>query len=418
MSACGYPRNTTPNLAQWARQGVQYKLAAASAPWTYPSHSCFFTGQWPFKLNSQWNFQLDTLDPTLAEFLTARGFQTAGFSEYQLLQLRDGPGSRNLPFRGFPADARSLLGRTVPGRWILTNILYRGHFHVIKWIGLQSRGGHATNEAFLDWLAGGGRIVPSSLSSTFRCPRAYIPPPGFVGRFGIRPRPPRDYSFLLGNIPVDNNPTLKRDAEMARDCYDDCIAFLDYELGRLLNALRGQGLLDNTVIIITSDHGEAFGDHGLFGHSSSLYFDAIGVPLVILARVPRRAKWWRVLSACTTCLRPWSTCWGFRQAHRSRAARWRLTGDRHNDRCPREVPPQHSQNVPTPSRSSERFKAATLTAGFRCPWWHGAIITFGMARGPRCFTISREIRLSWSISLALHMATKPWENSAGCFSRC
>ena len=69
----GYPRNTTPNLARWARKGVRYDLALAPAPWTYPSHSCFFTGQWPFKLNSQWKFTLDTPDPTLAEYLALRG---------------------------------------------------------------------------------------------------------------------------------------------------------------------------------------------------------------------------------------------------------------------------------------------------------------------------------------------------------
>ena len=70
---------------------------------------------------------------------------------------------------------------------------------------------------------------------------------------------------------------------MARDCYDDCIAFLDEQLGRLLDALRGQGLLDNTDVIITSDHGEAFGDHGIIGHAYSVNLEEIGVPLVILS---------------------------------------------------------------------------------------------------------------------------------------
>src|SRR5262249_8714844 len=75
----------------------------------------------------------------------------------------------------------------------------------------------------------------------------------------------------------------KRDIQLARDGYDNCIAFLDEQLGRLLGELRGQGLLDNTVVIITSDHGEAFGDHGHFGHGSSLHLDSTCVPLVILA---------------------------------------------------------------------------------------------------------------------------------------
>ena len=82
---------------------------------------------------------------------------------------------------------------------------------------------------------------------------------------------------------MDKTSATKRDLQMARDCYDDCIAYLDEQLGRLLENLRARGLLDNTVVIITSDHGEAFGDHGSFGHSNAAFFDEVGVPLVILA---------------------------------------------------------------------------------------------------------------------------------------
>ena len=78
LSLHGYPRNTTPNLVRWAREGVLYNLALAPAPWTYPSHSCFFTGQWPFKLNSQWKFPLDAPDPTLAEYLAAGAIRPRG----------------------------------------------------------------------------------------------------------------------------------------------------------------------------------------------------------------------------------------------------------------------------------------------------------------------------------------------------
>jgi arylsulfatase A-like enzyme len=285
LSAYGYSRNTTPNLARWARQGVRYNLALAPAPWTYPSHSSFFTGQWPYKLNSQWKFALDTPDPTLAEYLSARGYQTAGFSaNTNCCNYETGLARGIAHFEDFPLTPRSLVGRTVPGRWILMNILYRGMYHDIKWIGLQSRGAHGTNEAFLGWLRQRRPDRPFfAFLNYFDAHAPYVPPPGYVGRFGIRPRPPRDYEFLLGHMGAANNPSINRDAQMANDCYDDCIAFLDDELGRLLNELRGQGLLDNTVVIITSDHGEAFGDHGHFGHGSSLYLDSIGVPLVVLS---------------------------------------------------------------------------------------------------------------------------------------
>ena len=148
---------------------------------------------------------------------------------------------------------------------------------------------------------------------------------------------------------------MKRDIQMARDCYDDCIAFLDEQLGRLLDELRRQGLLDNTVVIITSDHGEAFGDHGIFGHSHSVYLDEIGVPLVILAPGARRAEWWTALSACATCRQPWSTSWGSRPAHRSRAARWRPTGGRHPGRCP-------GDHHPGPLRAGRRDRVPASAA--------------------------------------------------------
>ena len=228
---------------------------------------------------------LDTPDPTLAEFLASRGYQTAGFSaNTNCCNYETGLGRGFAHFEDFPLTPRSLLGRTVAGNWILTNILYHGHYHDMKWIGLQSRG--ARDQRSLPRLA-----APAAAgSSLLRVPELFRRPRRLTS-------PRRDIRAVSGSGPglrgitsscsvtwdANNNPTLKRDVQLARDCYDDCIAFLDEQLGRLLDALRGQGLLDNTVVIITSDHGEAFGDHGHFGHSFSLYLDVIGVPLVILA---------------------------------------------------------------------------------------------------------------------------------------
>jgi arylsulfatase A-like enzyme len=285
LSLYGYPRDTTPNLVRWAREGVRYDVAVAPAPWTYPSHSCFFTGRWPFQLNSQWRFHLDTADPTLAEFLASRGYQTAGFAaNTNCCNYETGLGRGFAHFEDFPLTPRSLLGRTVLGQWVLMNILYRVNYHDIKWIRLQSRGAYGTNEAFLNWLRRRRPDRPFfAFLNYFDAHAPYVAPPGYEGRFGIRPRPPQDYDFLLGLMARENALPTKRDIQLARDGYDNCIAFLDEQLGRLLGELRGQGLLDNTVVIITSDHGEAFGEHGRFGHGSGLHLDEIGVPLVILA---------------------------------------------------------------------------------------------------------------------------------------
>ena len=70
------------------------------------------------------------------------------------------------------------------------------------------------------------------------------------------------------------------------DLYDDCLLGLDAELGRFLGELRASGLLDDTWVVITSDHGEEFGEHGIFGHGASLYNQVTHVPLILIPPGP------------------------------------------------------------------------------------------------------------------------------------
>ncbi len=163
LSAHGYPRNTTPNLARWARDGVRYNRALAPAPWTYPSHSCFFTGQWPLKLNSQWKFALDTADPTLAEFLASRGYQTAGFSaNTKCCNYETGLARGMAHFEDFPLTPRSLLGARYPG--IGSFVRSSTTASITTSSGSTSNPAARTEPTWpsLAGCANGGRIVPSS----------------------------------------------------------------------------------------------------------------------------------------------------------------------------------------------------------------------------------------------------------------
>jgi arylsulfatase A-like enzyme len=296
VSACnlslhGYPRDTSPNLARWARRGVRYDRAVAPAPWTYPSHSCFFTGRWPYQLNSQWTFTFDAPDPTLAEYLAARGYQAAGFAgNTAYCSYETGLDRGFLHFEDYPLTPRSFLGRTAAGSWLLLNVLDRIDPYARKWLRFQARDARGINDAFFDWLGRRRRDRPFfAFLNEFDAHDPYVPPPDSSGRFGIAPRTPQDFRFLREflasdyyGMSVQPSATLRQLA-MARDCYDDCIAFLDDQLGRLLGGLAARGLLDNTVVIITSDHGEAWGDHGLFSHRNSVYLEEVAVPLVVLA---------------------------------------------------------------------------------------------------------------------------------------
>ena len=283
LSLHDYPRATTPNLEQWARTGVRFTRALTPAPWTFPSHGSFFTGKWPYSVDLHSKNVLDTADPTLAEYLTSRGYQTAGFAaNTNYCTYESGLNRGFTHYEDYPLTPQSLLGRTVPGSWILKYLVKGGSVFDQKWIRLQSRNARAINNAFFDWLRVRRRDRPFfAFLNYFDAHDPYIPPPAYAGRFGIRPNSTRDYQLLTDFAHLKTS-IAARDVLMARDCYDDCIAYLDDQLGRLLETLRGQGLLDNTLVIITSDHGESFGVHGVFGHGGSLFLDEVAVPLVML----------------------------------------------------------------------------------------------------------------------------------------
>jgi arylsulfatase A-like enzyme len=285
LSAYGYPRDTTPNLRKWAERGVRYHWALAPAPWTYPSHSSFFTGHWPYELNTQWKHKLDASQQTLAEFLSAKGYQTAGFAaNTNYCSYETGLDRGFVHYEDYALTPASLLGRTAPGRWILRNIVNAGNFHGQKWVRFASRDANGINRSFLQWLEQRRADRPFfAFLNYLDAHEPYVPPEGFVGRFGIPPKSARDLLFLTHYWQLDKERVAPRDVLMARDCYDSCIAYLDEELGRLLNTLERDGLLKDTLVIVTSDHGEEFGDHRVFGHASSLFMEEIHVPLVVLS---------------------------------------------------------------------------------------------------------------------------------------
>ena len=187
-------------------------MAIAPAPWTYPSHSSFFTGQWPYQLNTQWNSRLDATYPTLAEYLASRGYQTAGFvANTRCCSYETGLDRGFAHYDDYPLTPRFLLGRTVPGSWILMNFFSPGDFYEAKWINFQSRDARGINDAFLDWLKGRQRDRPFfAFLNYYDAHNPYIPPPKYAGHFGIQPRYPEDYVLLFDFRMDENDPNWDR----------------------------------------------------------------------------------------------------------------------------------------------------------------------------------------------------------------
>jgi arylsulfatase A-like enzyme len=282
----GYKRGTTPNLARWAEKGVLFHQASAPAPWTFPSHASFLTGHWPANLAAHWKPVLDPSRPTLGEFLASRGYLTGGFVANTFWCSYESGMDRGFAhYEDYPLAFRTILGSTSLGRWALEHIWAPGGFYGVKWVRAQSRDAAGINRAFLDWLARtrrDGRPFFAFLNY-LDAHEPFLAPPRETGRFGLRPASRRDSKMLLDYWDLDKLKLAKRDVELARDAYDDCIAALDRRVGALLDELDRSGELKNTVVIITSDHGEQFGEHGVFNHGFSLYLQEVSVPLLIIA---------------------------------------------------------------------------------------------------------------------------------------
>src|SRR5258706_736818 len=109
----------------------------------------------------------------------------------------------------------------------------------------------------------------------------YSPPEPFRSRFGAPSMSRRDYAELKRAVFFRQRTITDAEQRDLMAAYDGGIAYLDHQLGILFDALRRAGIYEHALIIITSDHGEAFGDKSLLDHGTSVYQDQVHVPLLI-----------------------------------------------------------------------------------------------------------------------------------------
>jgi len=273
LSLYGYGRPTTPALERLARSGTRFDRAVSTSSWTLPSHASMFTGRYHHELSVGWTNPLDAAFPTLAEVLSRRGFLTAGFIANTLYCGRQSGLSR-----GFVHYEDYEVG---PG-WFVNNsaLLQRvsDQYSLREIIGNYELPGRkyapTVNAAFLRWLSRKGDRPFFAFLNYFDAHEPYLPPAPYDTKFGAQRR--------RGNVwlPEDWTPTAD-EAVAERDAYDGAIAYLDHHLGALFDELRQRGVLDDTIIIVTSDHGDEFAEHRLMSHGRSLYMPSVHVPLLI-----------------------------------------------------------------------------------------------------------------------------------------
>jgi arylsulfatase A-like enzyme len=278
----GYSRATTPELNQLAERSIVFDRAIATAPWTLPSHGSLFTGRQPKDLRGGWVTPIRSGARSLAEIFRDRGYATGGFVGNLLYTSYESGLSRGFTHY----DDYRLSWQLLTLHSSLSRIDFKSDLPLARsagaaWKALRGsrihpggpepadvfRPADQITRAFLDWQeANAGRPFFGFLNF-FDAHGPYRSPVEFLQRFARGP-----------------DPTLDR--------YDAAIAWLDHVVGEIADTLRARGVLDNTILVVTSDHGELFGEHDLTGHANSLYMPLLHVPLLI--RFPPKAPPTRV----------------------------------------------------------------------------------------------------------------------------
>lgn len=288
MSCYGYARKTTPAMTQLAARGARFDKALATSCWTLPSHCSMFTGRYPDELSSNWRDPLDGEFPLLAGELARRGYRTGGFVANFFYCNREMGLARGFHrYQDYAIDGGELLYNGSITRKLANTAAARAVFGHRYSLGYQRA--HEINSAYLRWLDEGPEGRPTfAFLNYLDGHHPYYPPEPYASRFagpdGARPDSSRWWfgGRFCHMVPHHERPIGPQELVAQVDAYDAAIAYLDDCIKDLVAALKARGRLDNTIIVITSDHGEHFGEHGIYNHGVSLHTQETHVPLILV----------------------------------------------------------------------------------------------------------------------------------------
>ncbi|MFO7662229.1 MAG: sulfatase [Chloroflexota bacterium] len=257
VSAYGYERPTTPNLDAFMADGVRFNEATSNSPWTLPSNASMLIGRMPSRINvknwASFSARIPAEDTLLAEYMQRAGYQTAGFVTPFFMWPQFGFG------QGFD------------------------HYQSLT----ASELAEYVNETVFDWLDENQSSVgdaPLFLYLYYYDPHTWYDPPSpyetlydstYTGSLTAEV-----YQHGQKVVSGEIVPT-ERDVEHLIALYDGEITYWDHQLGLMLDRLDNEGLLENSIVIVTADHGQMFGEHGKWVHRNSLYEEVLRVPLFI-----------------------------------------------------------------------------------------------------------------------------------------
>jgi len=270
LSLYGHDRPTTPRLDAMAQDAAVFDGAVSSTSWTLPAHASMLTGRMPWELSTGWKRPLDDAAPTLAEALAGRGYATGGFVANWFYAGREAGIARGFGhFEDVPISLGMLRDNALHFRNVLDLV-----GRITGWRPATKKNAQAVSDDFLDWAAKRSGRPFFAMLNYLDAHSPYEAPDSIVARFTDGP---------VLKSPANGTRYSASELDALRTAYDAAIAFIDQEIGRIVDSLRVCGQLDRTVLIVTSDHGEHIGEHSptLHDHGNSLYAATIRVPLLI-----------------------------------------------------------------------------------------------------------------------------------------
>jgi arylsulfatase A-like enzyme len=285
ISIYGSAQNTTPNIDQFSKDARIFNRAISTSPWTWPSHASMFTGMFPSKHqahffgDSMFSNPLSRENVTIAEILSEHGYETGA-----IIANNSGVSRFTGCDQGFHYyfDARPLVYSLFWGRFLLSlPKSFRRNTLSVNKVCLATEMDPIVNS----WLHRHSANQPFFLFINYMEPHAGVE---------VLPEP---YNSMFGFDPDEHNKVFE-DLDMKKVVYFDQqvtpeqmklrniyiyrkLFMMDVYLGKLFRKLKSMDLYDDSFIIITSDHGDLFGEHNSFGHNTDLYNELLHIPMII-----------------------------------------------------------------------------------------------------------------------------------------
>jgi len=262
----GYERDTTPRLDEFARDSMACRTCHAQSSHTRESMPSLFASAYPSQLGGMG--VLPANHPTLPTVLSSAGVATAGFHSNPYL-------SRAYAFdRGFDRFEDDLPHASNRIATFAHRVI--NHFKDQPYLRAE-----ALNEKGLDWLDN-SNADRRFLWLHYMDPHGPYQPPAEYQRLFRDDVVGQKRAKRLWRRTVDEPETITdTERELLIDLYDAEIRYADAMIGEFLDALGERGLLDESIVVVSADHGDAFGDHGYYGHPRRVYEELVHVPLLI-----------------------------------------------------------------------------------------------------------------------------------------